>query len=187
MPQLTLQFRQRRGHFVNIDWQFFCQDLEHSACHAPLPLVRLAGALGLLAVSGDRSRSRKASKASDTVPTFNLYDAGLSQLGSAPGRKWIDLSTLASWYASWRGAPVQRVVYRTARVNDPVDPIQTQGRKLATSNVKAELLAMSVGAHCILPYPPFERPHLLQAAHPYSLNLAVERTPRIIKWDTPLA
>ncbi len=60
------------------------------------------------------------------VDGFNLYYGGLSQLGSVPGWKWIDLRTLASRYTSWRGASVQRVVYCTARVNDPDDPIQTQ-------------------------------------------------------------
>jgi uncharacterized LabA/DUF88 family protein len=60
------------------------------------------------------------------IDGFNLYYGCLSQLGNVPGWKWIDLRALASRYASWHGAVVQRVVYCTARVNDSDDPAQTQ-------------------------------------------------------------
>ncbi|RXZ71897.1 NYN domain-containing protein [Agromyces albus] len=60
------------------------------------------------------------------IDGFNLYYGGLGHLGSSPGWKWIDLRALASRYASWQGAQVDRVVYCTARVNDAADPLQTQ-------------------------------------------------------------
>jgi hypothetical protein len=60
------------------------------------------------------------------IDGFNLYYGGLAQLGNVAGWKWIDLRALASRYASWHGAAVHRVVYCTARVNDPDDPGQTQ-------------------------------------------------------------
>jgi len=60
------------------------------------------------------------------IDGFNLYYGGLAQLGSTTGWKWIDLRALASQYASWQGAHVERVIYCTARVNDPDDPSQTQ-------------------------------------------------------------
>ncbi|MFJ3379613.1 NYN domain-containing protein [Curtobacterium sp. NPDC090217] len=60
------------------------------------------------------------------VDGFNLYYGGLSQLGSTPGWKWIDLRALASRFAGWSGSHIDRVVYCTARVNDPADPLQTQ-------------------------------------------------------------
>jgi hypothetical protein len=60
------------------------------------------------------------------VDGFNLYYGAVAQLGSVAGWKWLDLRALAERYASWRGAVVGRVVYCTARVNDPSDPGQTQ-------------------------------------------------------------
>jgi len=59
------------------------------------------------------------------IDGFNLYYGGLAHLGSSAGWKWIDLRALAARYASWPGASVDRVVYCTARVNDPADPAQT--------------------------------------------------------------
>lgn len=60
------------------------------------------------------------------VDGFNLYYGGKSQLGSAAGWKWIDLRRLAARYATWHDAQIHRVVYCTARVNDPSDPLQTE-------------------------------------------------------------
>lgn len=60
------------------------------------------------------------------IDGFNLYYGGLAHFGNAQGWKWIDLRALASRYAVWQGAEVHRVVYCTARVNDPADPGQTQ-------------------------------------------------------------
>ena len=60
------------------------------------------------------------------VDGFNLYYGGLAHLGSVSGWKWIDLRAFAARYASWQGATVDRVIYCTARVNDPDDPAQTQ-------------------------------------------------------------
>lgn len=62
------------------------------------------------------------------VDGFNLYYGGLRSVGKngASGWKWLDLRALATKYAHWGGAHVQRVVYCTARVNDPSDPTQTQ-------------------------------------------------------------
>lgn len=59
------------------------------------------------------------------VDGFNLYYGAHEQMGSRAGWKWIDLRALASRYATWSGATVDRVVYCTARVNDPDDPGQT--------------------------------------------------------------
>lgn len=60
------------------------------------------------------------------VDGFNLYYGGLAHLGSVSGWKWIDLRAFAARYTSWQGATVDRVIYCTARVNDPDDPAQTQ-------------------------------------------------------------
>ena len=60
------------------------------------------------------------------VDGFNLYYGASAQLGSTPGWRWLDLRALAERYASWKGAVVHRVVYCTARVNDPDDPDQIQ-------------------------------------------------------------
>ncbi len=60
------------------------------------------------------------------VDGFNLYYGGRSQFTSASGWKWLDLRALASRYATWGGSVVDRVVYCTARVNDPSNPAQTQ-------------------------------------------------------------
>lgn len=60
------------------------------------------------------------------IDGFNLYYGGLGHLGSTPGWKWIDLRALATRFATWQSASVGRVVYCTARVNDPADPQQTQ-------------------------------------------------------------
>ncbi len=49
------------------------------------------------------------------IDGFNLYYGGLAHLGSTAGWKWIDLRALASRYASWQGAHVERVIYCTAR------------------------------------------------------------------------
>src|SRR5690625_424143 len=60
------------------------------------------------------------------VDGFNLYYGGKAQLGSVSGWRWLDLRALAVRYAGWSGSVVHRVVYCTARVNDPDDPGQTQ-------------------------------------------------------------
>lgn len=60
------------------------------------------------------------------VDAFNLYYGVKKQLGSAPGWKWLDVRVLAARYAGWSGSHVDRVVYCTARVNDPTNPGQTQ-------------------------------------------------------------
>lgn len=60
------------------------------------------------------------------VDGFNLYYGAKSQLGSTPGWRWLDLRALSSQYARWAGASIHRVVFCTARVNDPADPGMTQ-------------------------------------------------------------
>jgi hypothetical protein len=60
------------------------------------------------------------------VDAFNLYYGAKSQMGAATGWKWIDLRKLAARYAGWPGAQISRVVYCTARVNDPADQQQLQ-------------------------------------------------------------
>lgn len=62
------------------------------------------------------------------VDGFNLYYGGQRSVGQhgARGWKWLDVRALATRYAKWNGATVDRVVYCTARVNDPDDPAQTQ-------------------------------------------------------------
>lgn len=59
------------------------------------------------------------------IDGFNLYYGALRHLGSRPGWKWIDLRAFASRYTLWKEASVERVVYCTARVNDPEDLGQT--------------------------------------------------------------
>jgi NYN domain len=59
------------------------------------------------------------------VDAFNLYYGLKKQLGSQRGWKWIDVRALATLYAQWPGSHVDRVVYCTARVNDPSDRSQT--------------------------------------------------------------
>lgn len=59
------------------------------------------------------------------IDGFNLYYGARGQLGSTSGWRWIDLRALASRYAQWPNSNVDRVVYCTARVNDPADPTQT--------------------------------------------------------------
>ncbi|WP_066039280.1 NYN domain-containing protein [Herbiconiux solani] len=60
------------------------------------------------------------------VDGFNLYYGAKSQLGSIPGWRWLDLRALSSSYAKWAGSSVERVIFCTARVNDPADPGMTQ-------------------------------------------------------------
>lgn len=62
------------------------------------------------------------------VDGFNLYYGALRLFGNvSTGWKWIDLRGLGAGFAArWPGAVVSRVVYCTARVNDPDDPPQTQ-------------------------------------------------------------
>lgn len=60
------------------------------------------------------------------VDAFNLYYGIKKQVGSDQGWKWIDVRALAARYALWSGCHIDRVVYCTARVNDPADPQQTQ-------------------------------------------------------------
>lgn len=62
------------------------------------------------------------------VDGFNLYYGASRQFGPvATGWKWIDLRALAAKHTGhWPGASITRVVYCTARVNDPDDPPQTQ-------------------------------------------------------------
>ncbi len=71
------------------------------------------------------------------VDGFNLYYGGHAQLGGRAGWKWIDLRALATRYASWQGATVERVVYCTARVNDPDDPGQTSRQDFYLKALKA--------------------------------------------------
>jgi hypothetical protein len=58
------------------------------------------------------------------VDAFNLYYGLKKRLGSQRGWKWIDIRALASLYALWPESQVDRVVYCTARVNDPSDASQ---------------------------------------------------------------
>lgn len=60
------------------------------------------------------------------IDGFNLYYGAKSQLGSSPGWRWLDLRALSTHYATWSGAVIHRVVYCTARVNDPADAGMTQ-------------------------------------------------------------
>lgn len=60
------------------------------------------------------------------VDGFNRYYGGVAQFGRTAGWKWLDVRAMASRYATWQGAHVTRLVYCTARVNDPQDPGQTQ-------------------------------------------------------------
>lgn len=60
------------------------------------------------------------------VDGFNLYYGGKSHRGSRPGWKWLDLRALTTWYSRWAGSQVTRVIYCTARVNDPEDPGQME-------------------------------------------------------------
>lgn len=62
------------------------------------------------------------------VDGFNLYYGASRLFGNvATGWKWIDLRQLGAGFATrWAGSTVSRVVYCTARVNDPDDPPQTQ-------------------------------------------------------------
>ncbi|WP_369045761.1 NYN domain-containing protein [Sinomonas sp. P10A9] len=60
------------------------------------------------------------------IDGFNLYYGGRAHFGSDPGWKWIDLRALAAGYATWQGSQIDRVVYCTARANDPADPTHTQ-------------------------------------------------------------
>jgi len=60
------------------------------------------------------------------VDAFNLYYGMKRQLGTASGWKWIDVRAWATRYALWDGCHIDRIVYGTARVNDPSDPKQTQ-------------------------------------------------------------
>lgn len=60
------------------------------------------------------------------IDGFNLYYGGIAQLGKTSGWRWLDVRAMATRYATWRGAHVDRVVYCTARVNDPTDPGQTR-------------------------------------------------------------
>ncbi len=61
------------------------------------------------------------------VDGFNVYYGARGLCGrSTPGWRWLDLRTLASDLtgrrASWRGAQVDRVVYRTARIDGVSNP-----------------------------------------------------------------
>lgn len=60
------------------------------------------------------------------VDGFNFYYGDLAHLGNSAGWKWIDVRALGARFASRQGSAVDRVVYCTARVNDPDDPAQTQ-------------------------------------------------------------
>ncbi|WP_147915896.1 NYN domain-containing protein [Ruania zhangjianzhongii] len=72
------------------------------------------------------------------IDGFNLYYGGRSHLGVAgTGWKWMNLRALVSWYARWRDAEVHRVVYCTARVNDPDDLNQTQRQALYLDALRA--------------------------------------------------
>jgi uncharacterized LabA/DUF88 family protein len=61
------------------------------------------------------------------IDGFNLYYGASGQFAPVQtGWKWIDLRALASRHVRWPNAMVSRVVYCTAKVNDPDDPPQTQ-------------------------------------------------------------
>ncbi|MDO5495056.1 MAG: NYN domain-containing protein [bacterium] len=60
------------------------------------------------------------------IDGFNLYYGGLRHFGHTPGWRWLDVRALAASYAQWTGAGIDRVVYCTARVNDPSDPGQSR-------------------------------------------------------------
>lgn len=67
------------------------------------------------------------------IDGFNLYYGGKSHFPATPGWKWLDLRALSQRYAGWRGSTVTRVVYCTARVNDPEDPDQIQRQNIYLS------------------------------------------------------
>lgn len=61
------------------------------------------------------------------IDGFNLYYGLTRQFGPVTrGWKWIDLRAVATARAGWPGSVVSRVVYCTAKVNDPDDQAQTQ-------------------------------------------------------------
>lgn len=71
------------------------------------------------------------------IDGFNLYYGGRSHFAGRAGWKWLDLRALASRYSGWRGSHVERVVYCTARVNDPEDPDQIQRQDIYLSALQA--------------------------------------------------
>lgn len=71
------------------------------------------------------------------IDGFNLYYGGKSHFPSSAGWKWLDLRALVSRYTGWHGSHVERVVYCTARVNDPEDPDQIQRQEIYLSALKA--------------------------------------------------
>ena len=69
------------------------------------------------------------------VDGFNVYYGGRGICGrGTPGWRWLDLRALAtdliSRRARWAGATVDRVVYRTARI----DAVSNIGARLAGSS-----------------------------------------------------
>ena len=54
------------------------------------------------------------------VDGYNLYYGGRSLCGKdVTGWKWLNIRQLIEPYAAWGGAALDRIVYCTARVNDP--------------------------------------------------------------------
>jgi len=57
------------------------------------------------------------------IDAFNLYYGGRALCGrGAAGWRWLDVRALVTPYVGWSGASVEKVVYCTARVNDPDHP-----------------------------------------------------------------
>lgn len=104
---------------------------QDQASLARFPLTRTASADSVRSGSAFASPLKygHSMKVGVYVDAFNLYYGVRKQVESVaptPSWKWIDLRALAARYANWTGAGVERVVYCTARVNDPADPAQTQ-------------------------------------------------------------
>lgn len=71
------------------------------------------------------------------IDGFNLYYGGKSHFPQSTGWKWLDLRALSERYAGWQGSTVTRIVYCTARVNDPDDPDQIQRQNVYLSALAA--------------------------------------------------
>ena len=71
------------------------------------------------------------------VDAFNLYYGLKQQFGSRQSWKWIDVRALGQIYTQWPGSKIVRVVYCTARVNDPADPSQTARQDFYLRALKA--------------------------------------------------
>ncbi len=60
------------------------------------------------------------------IDGYNLYYGGRKQLGKTPGRRWLDLRSLADALVSeqraWSCAHVHRIAYCSARIDQGINP-----------------------------------------------------------------